>query len=148
MEKNIIIISEGHEGDFHLMSLNEMLDEVRNIAENDEDYLELDEAMEDEVNDGLMMFVHMKVYSAKYDIDNGCIHKYHDVTYQRLTDSYIKGKWKELEDVLFTEDKYHNLVLSDDWFIFDKGEYKENIWHWFDKHYSKGIECLLMKTKE
>ena len=48
MEKNIIIISEGHEGDFHLMSLNEMLDEVRNIAENDEDYLELDEAMEDE----------------------------------------------------------------------------------------------------
>ena len=45
MEKNIIIISEGHEGDFHLMSLNEMLDEVRNIAENDEDYLELDEAM-------------------------------------------------------------------------------------------------------
>ena len=94
MEKNIIIISEGHEGDFHLMSLNEMLDEVRNIAENDEDYLELDEAMEDEVDDGLMMFVHMKVYSAKYDIDNGCIHKYHDVTYQRLTDSYIKGKWK------------------------------------------------------
>ena len=41
MEKNIIIISEGHEGDFHLMSLDEMVEEVKNIAMNeDDDYLD------------------------------------------------------------------------------------------------------------
>ena len=150
MEKNIIIISEGHEVDFHLMSLDEMVEEVKNIAMNeDDDYLDwLEwEALED--NDiNLEKYGKQKSDWAKQMILNGYCYEYNGATFCELNDSYLEEKWKELEDVLFTEDKYHNLVLSDDWFIFDKGEYKENIWHWFDKHYSKGIECLLMKTKE
>lgn len=33
--------------------------------------------------------------------------------------------------------------LEKDWYMFEKGTSRENIWHWFDERHSKGIAYLL-----
>ena len=78
MEKNIIIISEGHEGDFHLMSLDEMVEEVKNIAMNeDDDYLDWLEWEVLEDNDiNLEKYGKQKSDWAKQMILNGYCYEY------------------------------------------------------------------------
>lgn len=145
MEKNIMIVSEGYEGDFHLMSLDEMIEEVKDIAMNDDgdylDWLEWEDLEDNDIN--LEKYGKQKSDWAKQMILDGYYYEYHGATYCELDDSYIEEKWKELEDILFFEDKDKNLVLVSDWFIFDKKEYRDDIWHWFDKYHSKGIGWLI-----
>ena len=66
-----------------------------------------------------------------------------------LTDKDIEQKWIELEDVLFDEDEDGSLFLASDWWIFEKGTYREEgIWRWFDDHHSKGVGWLLYEFEE
>lgn len=58
-------------------------------------------------------------------------------------DSYIEKKWDELTDVLFDENENGELVLVENWFMFEKETSREDIWHWFDERHSKGVAWLL-----
>ena len=60
-----------------------------------------------------------------------------------MTDKEIEQKWNELEDVLFDEIEDGELIIAEDWFLFNKGCNREDIWHWFDEHHSKGVAWLL-----
>jgi len=60
-----------------------------------------------------------------------------------LTDTEIEKLWTELEDVLFDEDSNGELILADDWFWFEKGTSREEIWQWFDDSHTKGVGWLL-----
>lgn len=55
----------------------------------------------------------------------------------------IEKLWQKLEDVPFAEDETSGdssgLVLDCDWFLWKKGTTRDTIWHWFDKHHSKGL---------
>lgn len=54
----------------------------------------------------------------------------------------LECAWKELEDVPFDEvDSV--LCLAVDWKTFEVGTSQEDIWHYFDAHYSKGVAYLL-----
>lgn len=33
--------------------------------------------------------------------------------------------------------------IESDWFIFEAGTEREEVWHWFDEHYSKGVYALM-----
>ena len=58
------------------------------------------------------------------------------------TDDLIQDLWKCFSNVPF-DDGEKDLVLGQDWFIFEKGTEREDIWQWFDSHYSKGVVSLL-----
>lgn len=57
-----------------------------------------------------------------------------------MTDDELLNLWHDLEDVPIDEETE---TLLFDWFIFPKGTDKEEIWHWFDGRYSKGVYSLL-----
>ena len=57
----------------------------------------------------------------------------------KYNDTELENLWKSLEDIPMNE----NEQLEEDWFIFPKGTDKEEIWHWFDEQYSKGVYYLL-----
>ena len=59
------------------------------------------------------------------------------------TDKQLEELWAELEDVLVYEDEKGYMYLQNDWFIFEAGTEREEIWHWFDERYSKGVYYLL-----
>ena len=60
-------------------------------------------------------------------------------------DRFIEKLWDELSNVLFDDDnpEERDMVLLDDWRWFPAGTEREEIWHWFDEHYSKGVAALL-----
>ena len=64
-----------------------------------------------------------------------------------ISDKEIEQMWDEFEDVLFIEDNNSDdsckLVLADDWKYWSKGTTRDDIWHWFDVYYSKGLSALL-----
>lgn len=60
-----------------------------------------------------------------------------------LSDYLIEQLWEKFEDVLFIEDTNKSLLLSSDWFIFESGTSREEIWHWLDEHHSKGFGWLM-----
>lgn len=63
-----------------------------------------------------------------------------------ITDIEIEKLWEEFEDVLFIEDEESDdcckLILASDWQGWDKGTSRDEIWRWFNQHYSKGLEGL------
>lgn len=63
---------------------------------------------------------------------------------RKMRDRCLKRKWKELDDIPFDEaDSPSGLVLAEDWWGFPKGTDREEIWHAFDDHHSKGVAFLL-----
>ena len=54
-------------------------------------------------------------------------------------DREIEKLWEELEDVPVDE----NECLDVDWQGWWKGTHREEIWHWFDEHHSKGVGWLM-----
>lgn len=56
-----------------------------------------------------------------------------------MTDAEIEKLWDELEDVPIDEDE----CLDVDWHSWSKGTHREEIWHWFDEHHSKGVGWLM-----
>ena len=50
--------------------------------------------------------------------------------------------WEELEDIPF-DDIGGELYLAQDWYIFKKGTYREDIWHYLEEFYGVAIGDLL-----
>lgn len=63
---------------------------------------------------------------------------------QLVCDKNVEKWWEELADVPFDEQgQEDDMVLAEDWGEFAKGTKREDIWHWFDKHHSRGVAFLL-----
>ena len=56
-----------------------------------------------------------------------------------VNDREVEKLWEELEDVPVNE----NECLDCDWQGWNKGTHREEIWHWFDEHHSKGVGWLI-----
>lgn len=71
-----------------------------------------------------------------------------------LQDKEMESLWEKLEDIPFIEDEDGRLILdlAEPWHGFVPGTTKEEIWHYFDRNHSKGINYLMneyeSKTKE
>ena len=76
------------------------------------------------------------IFVVIYDQNSKTVKTYMD------TDDLIQELWKSFSNVPF-DDGEKDLVLGQDWFIFEKGTEREDIWQWFDSHYSKGVVSLL-----
>lgn len=68
--------------------------------------------------------------------------------YKSYNDSIIEEMWQALDDVPFDEQANGELILSEKWLSFDEGTTRDDIWRWFDKHYSKGVYELLYGDKK
>lgn len=76
------------------------------------------------------------IFVVIYDQNSKIVKTYVD------TDGLIQDLWKSFSNVPF-DDGEKDLVLGQDWFIFEKGTEREDIWQWFDAYYSKGVVTLL-----
>lgn len=76
------------------------------------------------------------IFVAIYNKDSNAIKTYLD------TDDLIMDLWKSFSNVPFDEGE-KDLELGQNWFIFQKGTKREDIWQWFDTHYTKGVVALL-----
>lgn len=61
----------------------------------------------------------------------------------KYNDGEVESLWDTLSDVPFDEDSDGELILAVDWEMFPKGTSRDDIWHWFDEHHSKGVWFLL-----
>ena len=142
MEKELKILSQGFQGDRHVMTFEEAKKEIYDIALNDNEESEL--YLLDFPHHTISDFAEFIQCCFISDIENGYCHKFSGVTYQILNDEIIEDLWKELSDIPFDEDDSGSLILVEDWFIFDKGTDRDSIWHWFDDNYSNGLAVGLM----
>lgn len=55
------------------------------------------------------------------------------------TDALLEAAWKTLTDVNIDDDE----CIEQNWFVFEAGTFREDIWHWFDEHHSKGVGWLI-----
>lgn len=62
---------------------------------------------------------------------------------ENVTDREVENLWDELGDIPVYENEYYELCLEVDWQGWGKGTDVETIWHWFDKHHSKGVGWLM-----
>lgn len=64
----------------------------------------------------------------------------------QYTDEQLRQLWEEFGDVLIDySDDAPDGELADDWFIFEAGTDKMEVWHWFDEHYSDGVYRLMFQ---
>ena len=66
---------------------------------------------------------------------------------QHYLDDILELLWNELNDVPFDDHPDSDMTLSVEWFCFPAGTEREEIWHWFDERYSKGVVWLLGVSK-
>lgn len=59
-----------------------------------------------------------------------------------LNDASIKALWEGMEDITFDEGENDELICSE-YLGFPPRTPREDLWHWFDENYSKGITALL-----
>ena len=62
---------------------------------------------------------------------------------RRVSDREIEKLWEELTDVPIDEEE----CLDIDWRDWPKGTHREEIWHWFDEHHSKGVAWLMYEYR-
>lgn len=56
-----------------------------------------------------------------------------------LDDEVLEYLWEEFGDVLIDD----NECILDDFIGFKRGTHREEVWHWFDIHHSKGVSFLM-----
>lgn len=78
-------------------------------------------------------------------IITGEIAEYNDTYIMLYDDDVCKQLWEELADVLIDYDNpdYPDGIIENDWFIFEAGTERMEIWRWFDEHYSGGVYKLM-----
>lgn len=141
LAKTPLILCEGFQGDRCVMTLDGAKKEVYDIAlSSDVDGFE--NYLRNNPNDTVYDFARFKSFCLEDSIINEYCYEYYGSKYCVLDDAEIEKLWDELTDVPFDESEY-DLMLSDNWFIFEKGTKREDIWHWFDKYHSKGVGWLM-----
>lgn len=61
-------------------------------------------------------------------------------------DRYCESLWHEFADAPFDDHDDSDMTLAEPWHGFEAGTEREDIWHWFDELYSKGVYALLYGT--
>lgn len=64
-------------------------------------------------------------------------------------DAVLRQIWAELGDVPFYENKEtFEMMLEDNWLVFDANTSRNEIWEWFDEHYSGGVYKLMFPNNQ
>lgn len=58
----------------------------------------------------------------------------------RDRDEYLEDLWWQLEDIPMNPETE---CIDAPFFIWSQGTHREEIWHWFDKRYSRGVAALV-----
>lgn len=60
--------------------------------------------------------------------------------YQEKKDEQLKALWNEFGTVPMNPETE---CIESDWRRWKAGTFREDIWHWFDERYSKGVAYLI-----
>lgn len=64
-----------------------------------------------------------------------------------ITDREVEEIWDQFEDATMVENKSGMLVLSSDFYKWKEGTTQKEIWAWFNKNHSKGIQWLMYERE-
>lgn len=64
--------------------------------------------------------------------------------YEKFSDEVVELLFDQLENQCVDE----NEDIDSDFFIWEKGTFREDIWHWIDERHSKGIHWLMYEREE
>ena len=64
-----------------------------------------------------------------------------------LNDEQLQSLWEALSDVPFGDGE-NDMTLDIDWLHFPAGTEREDIWHFFDEAYSKGVAALMYEMED
>ena len=67
-----------------------------------------------------------------------------ELTLQNIIDKNVEALWKEFQSI--PVDRNGNLRAA--WYAFPKGTNKNEVYGWFDRHYSKGMSYLMEEVKK
>lgn len=109
-----IILSQGFEGEYNLMTLEEFKKEIRDIAKIDSEYHAFIQNFQlTDCKDSLFKFICTQEQRAIYKLDIDNYYKYHGITYQKLiVDTKNIDLENKLENMYGSEidDKVYNLI--------------------------------------
>lgn len=57
----------------------------------------------------------------------------------KYNDAMIESFWDNLTDIPIDEDE----CIEVEFLSFPVGTHREEVWHWFDEHHSKGVGWLM-----
>ena len=82
-------------------------------------------------------------------IITGEIAEYNDTYIMLYDDDVCKQLWEEFADVLIDYDNpdYPDGIIDNNWFIFEAGTERMEIWRWFDEHCSNGVHALMFPSE-
>lgn len=63
--------------------------------------------------------------------------------YHKYDDEFLESKWEEFGNISIDDDE----CIEEDWFGFNKGTHREEIWDWFDRQHTKGVYWLMYERK-
>lgn len=73
--------------------------------------------------------------------DDGNIREVRKPAYAtHLSQNFIKELWNKLGDVPMNPETEQ---IEEGFYIWNAGTDREDIWHWFDEHYDRGVVALL-----
>lgn len=164
IEINIEIDASGKKifiGENNSSGVEKIYDNFKEISKHIEDYIEMYHKQEIEESGRLMtikndtefIYQFLKEQNDTEWIDLEKLKILQDKEYvlpgdtpidlQKRLDKMLETLWEALEDVPFCEIDGVE-VLDDDYLDFEfETTTKEDIWHWFDERYSKGVHYLL-----
>ena len=67
---------------------------------------------------------------------------HHEINTLEAQDKALEALWEEFSDVPMDPETE---CMEEQFLDFPAGTYREDIWHWFDQRYSKGVAHLLMQ---
>jgi len=71
---------------------------------------------------------------------DGLLQKAMQIDTLKNRDGILEEIWKQLANIPVDPDTEKT---EEDFWIFPRGTDREDIWHWFDERYSKGVAYLL-----
>jgi hypothetical protein len=61
-----------------------------------------------------------------------------------VKDTNLEQRWKELGDIPIDDAD----CITEPFYEWKVGTFREQIWHWFDNHHSKGVVWLIFQRGE
>ena len=66
------------------------------------------------------------------------------ITRKEINMNWLKSLWHEFEDTPVIINDDGDTVIDADFYIWEKGTSREDIWHWFDERCENGLAKDLM----
>ena len=70
------------------------------------------------------------------------------ITRQQINRKWLQDTWRDFQDTPVVMNEEGDTVIDSDFYIWERGTSREEIWHWFDERCENGLVKDLMHGGE